>query len=283
MTIEAEEPGLGPMTTHVRVIALDATQMPTPEIRALARADVEVHDRSVSAFPPVARRFATLTDTVDGDMMTCTPATLCQTIWSPAPAVLVSWGPELWDAAGITLTRCIPKIDMAKVARRLWPDDDNTDPVPLAVRAGFRYPTEASESVTRRLATRTQAIVDLLGATVTLLGEEIVALAAGLDGGDPPAASDVVLGDLRGDPRLWALIRLSAEPMQPVAARLLGPWDEPRCWFAVAGEHLIWLADPERNSDSYTCDAAREELARRADRDAAMLQPRHPLRHPAPY
>jgi hypothetical protein len=283
MTTETEDPGFGPMTTHVRVIAFDATQMPTPEIRALARADIEIHDRSVSAFPPVARRFATLTDTVGGDMMTCTPATLCQTIWTPAPAVLVSWGPELWDVIGMTFTRCIPKIDMAKVARKLWPDDDNADPVPMAVGAGFSYPADAGRSVTARLATRAQAIVDLLGATVTLLSDEIVALAAALDGDDPSGASDAVLGDLRSDPRLWALIRLSAQPMLPVAARLLGPWDDPRCWFAVAGEHLVWLADREKNGDPYTLEASREELARRADRHAAMLQPRHPLRHPAPY
>ena len=278
-----EDSGFGRMTTHVRVVAYDATEMPSPEIRALARVDVEVHEHAVGYCPPVSRRFATLADTTSAKFVTCSPATLCQTIWNPrAPAALVGWGSATWDVFVPAFTRFIPRIDILKIARLAWPDDHVADPVALATRAGFRRPPAVvGQSVARNVADRAQAIADLFGAVVTLVDDSMVERAAKLDSNDVLPAPDSALGDLRGDARLVALIRLSAEPMPPLGP-LPGPWDDDRVWFGIAGEDLAWIAGPQNSdSDDYAREAARVELDRRAAREAALLRPRSLLRQPA--
>ena len=90
---------------------------------------------------------------------------------------------------------------------------------------------------------------------------------------------------MRGDARLEALVRLSAEPMAPHGT-LPGPWDDASVWFAMASEDLAWLASAKSGDDGfdfYAGDEARAELARRQEaRDAALLRPRSLLRQPSP-
>jgi hypothetical protein len=278
--------GFGRTFTHVRAIAFDAAPLPTPEIRALARIDIEVHANAVAYCPPTARRFATLTDERTARFVPCTPAILAQTIWTEnVPAALIGWGAATWDIFCPAFTRGIPRIDLLKIARLAWPDEDVRDPVALATRTGFRRPpAEVGQTVARRTADRVQAIADLFGAVVTLVGDGMIARVVALDnhGTQPPPTA--AFGKLRGDARLEALVRLSAEPMAPYGY-LPGPWDDASVWFAMASEDLAWLASATSGDDGfdfYAGDEARAELARRQARDAALLRPRSLLRQPSP-
>jgi hypothetical protein len=278
------ELGLRRVFTHVRAIAVDAAPLSTPEIRALARIDIEVHPEAVAYGAPVARRFATAADERTATLVPCTMAILAQTVWTErVPAALVCWGAETWDVFSPVITRGVARIDMAKIARLVWPGEYVIDPEILATRTGFRRPPAlVGRSDAHALGTRVQAIADLFCAAISLVADGLITRAAALINYDPQPVLDAVLGELSGDVRLQAAVQLSAVPMRPTGD-LPSPWDDPSIWFGMSGENLDWFASATRGEagfDEYARDEARVELARRRARDAALLRPRL-LRQPA--
>jgi hypothetical protein len=282
--IDEVEPGFGRMFTHVRVVAADTAPLSTPEIRALARMDVEVHPNATSYCSPVARRFATLADERSASLVPCTVAIVAQTVWTPqVPAALVCWGAETWDVFTPAITRGIARIDMRKIARLVWQNEYVRNPELLAARTGFRrQPALVGRSDSHAIASQVAAIADLFGAVVCLVADDLIARAAMLIDEDTRPRLDAILGGLAGDARLEALVRLSTLPMRP-AGELPSPWDDAPTLFAMSEEDLAWFAGAVRGEDGYdeyARDEARLEIARRRARDAALLRPRL-LRQPA--
>jgi hypothetical protein len=276
--IDELKPGIDRMFTHVRVVAADTAPLSTPQIRALARLDVEVHAHAVSHCSPVARRFATLADERSETLAPCTIAIIAQEVWTPqVPAALVCWGAETWDVFTPAITRGVARIDMCKIARLVWRDEYVRDPEMLATRTGFRrQPALVGRSDAHAIASRVAAIADLFGAVVSLVSDDLIARAAMLVDEDTRPFLNAVLGELSGDTRLEALVRLSTVPLRP-AGELPSPWDDPPGWFAMSGEDLAWFAGAVRGEDGYdeyARDEARLEIARRRERDAALLRPR---------
>ena len=280
MTIDTDPCGA---VAPVRVLAFNAAPLPTPEIRALARIDVAMC-RDASAYcTPDVWRFATLAEEPTEAASPCTPLNLARAVWGwSRPAALVAWGAATWDLFGVAFTCAIPRIDMCKIARLLWSDDDARSPVRLARRMGFLpLPTELEGGVVRDTAEAAQAFADLFCIVVTGAGNDIIRRAAVLDALHPRSSPGrqvhAMLGALRGDARLEALICLSAAPMPPLGD-LPGPWDDEAIWFAMSGEDLRWYANTlpgmERH-DSYAQGEARAELARRAAHELDLLRPRH--------
>ena len=283
--IDDTEPGLGRVFTHVRAIAVDAAPLSTPEIRALARIDIEVHPQAVAYGPPAARRFATAADERTATLGPCTPAILAQTVWtSQVPAALVCWGAENWDVFSPVITRGVARIDVSKIARLVWPGEYVRDPELLATKTGFRRsPALVGQSDAHALGSRVQAIADLFCAAISLVGDDLIARAVALGGDSPQPLFHTIFGELSGDARLQAAVQLSALPMRPTGD-LPSPWDDPSIWYALSGEDLDWFAGAVRGEDGfdeYARDEARVELDRRRKRDAALLRPRL-LRQPTP-
>jgi hypothetical protein len=263
--------------THVRVVAHDVTTMPSPEVRALARADLFVDRHLIVKHTPVARTFATATDERRRGLIACTPATLAATVWVPRPpGILVGYGAAVWDWFTPALTRGVGRVDMGKISRLLWPEGPTRDVMRMAdyVQSGGPARTETG-SAADRLAGQVQAVADIMSTALLVAGDQLVGLAAAAASTDTPGLGDT-LGSMAGDPRLQAMVQLSAAPMAPLAP-VPAPWDEAENWFALGAEELAWIATDQRASD-YERDAAAAEMARRKVRDEALLKPRSLLR-----
>ena len=263
--------------THIRVVAVDATCMPSPEIRGLARMDLGVGAQACAYDEPVARRFATAADTPTRKLTACTPPILAATLWTPHPPDAVAvFGAAAWDVFPPAVSLGIARIDMCKVARVVWPGAPSSDLISLI---GYVRPDLASATCPagghQRLLWEVRAIANLVMAAAMVAGEVTIrhAEALGL-----PATSqlDEAFEGMRGDRALQAFATITSAPMAPGMC-LPAPWDDPRGWFVVASEDLQWLANSETTSD-YTREAAEAEIARRAKRDADLVRPRMLLR-----
>lgn len=265
--------------THVRVVAHDVTAMPSPEVRALARADLFVDHHIVVKHRPVARGFATATDERRRGLTTCTPATLAATVWVPRPpAILVGYGAAIWDWLTPAITQGVARVDMSKISRLLWPEGPTRSAMRMAdyVQIGGSARAETG-SAAERLAGHVQAVVDILSTALLVAGDQLIELAAAATAAttDTSRLGDA-LGSMAGDERLQAMVVLSAMPMGPLAPPP-APWDEAEAWFALGGEELAWIAADERASE-YERETAAVEMTRRKARDEAQLRPRSLLR-----
>ena len=267
--------------TDVRIVVHDATAMPSPEVRALARLNMFVSCNAIAKFSPVARRFATMADEHRRGLTTCTPTTLSATIWVPRPpAVLCSYGSAIWDYLTPALTRGVARIDMAKIARMIWTEGPTHDPLRMADFVQTGGPAWVSTgSDADSLARQAQAVADMMSVALLVSGELLIELAAARSPSSSPTLDDA-FGGMSGDPRLEAMVRLSEVPMPPLRA-VPAPWDELDAWFALASDELAWVAS-DANASDYERETAAAELARRIARDEALLRPRPLLRSPGP-
>ncbi len=263
--------------TSVRAIAFEATTAPTPEIRGLARVDFGVGVDGCARFEVASRRFATIADETTRKLTVCTPATVAQTIWAPHPPDAIAvYGAATWDWFPPLVTRGIARIDMAKVARVVWPGAPSFDLVPLINWVRTDYAGQVPPASGHlRLAWVAEAIANLTMAAAMVAGESTIRHAERL--GQPAGSSlDDAFEGMRSDPRLQAFVTISATPTAP-AKSLPGPWDDEHEWFGVAAEDLSWVVASATATDCMR-EAAAAELARRAARDAALLMPRMLLR-----
>ncbi len=263
--------------THVRAMTHDVTAMPTPEVRALALVNLVVDTHGIIKQEPMVQSFATAADEHRRGMITCTPAVLASAIWEPRPpAVLVGYGGAVWDFLTPALTRGVARVDMSKVARLVWPDGPAHNPMQMAeyVVSGMPHRT-CDGSPADRLYGEVQALADILSTALLVAGDMLTELATRHAMIDKVGLSDT-LGSMAGDPRLEAMVRLSALQMPPLVP-IPGPWDNAEAWFTLAGEDLAYIAF-DHHATKYERNFASVELARRKARDEALLQPRSLLR-----
>lgn len=263
--------------THVRAVVHDVTMMPSPEIRAIARLDMFVDAGSVVRHLPMVRCFATMVDEGAAGLMTCTPVSLASTIWSPRPpAILVGYGSALWEVFTPAFVRGIARVDLSKVARLIWPEGPAHDILKMADYVVSGCPRRVCDgSLADRLASQAQAVADIFSTAVLVGADRLAELTAASRGNKVQGFGDI-LGGMGGDPRLAAMVQVSAAPMPPLD-QPPGPWENPEAWFGLSSEELEWIA-ANRHASEYEREAAIAELARREARDEAQLQPRSLLR-----
>ena len=261
--------------THLRIVAVEATAMATPEVVGLARADLLIDKcgRFVVQAPRAIRR-SSAADEGSPTPRACTPADLGYLVWGTGtPQVLVGHGAAVWDHLPPAISRSLPRIDMARVARLVWPGAPGYGCAELVAWLGLEpavlVPPQGSPEAPARMVLETAAL--LVTAAFVEMGSWRVH-------SRPVAAS--LFGDLAGDPVLQAMVDISAVPAPPIDP-VPSPADGRAAWHRLGGSDLAWItADPA--ASVFARATAQGELHRRAIRDAGPVTPGTLLRRTGP-
>ena len=260
--------------THLRIVAVEATAAATPEVVGLARSDLRIDDRGAVVMAPRAIRFSTAADEGSPVLQACTPVHLAQTVWGTgAPQVLVGHGAPVWDHLPPAITRALARIDMARVARLVWPGAPGYGAAELVSWLGLEPAVQALPQGSTEAPARTVLEIAALLVTAASLTRESL-------GTHSRTVADSLAGDLAGDPVLQMMVDISIVPAPP-ADPVPSPTDSWADWRRLGGSDLAWIAaDPA--SSVFERRAAQAELHRRAIRNADPVTARTLIRRIGP-
>ncbi len=246
--------------THLRIVAVEATAAATPEVVGLARSDLRIDDWGAVITAPRAIRFSTAADEGLSALKACTPVHLAHAVWgTAAPQVLVGHGAPVWDHLPSAITRALARIDMARVARLVWPGAPGYGAAELVSWLGLEPAVQALPQGSPEAPARTVLEIAALLMTVAFLPRESF-------GTHRRTAADSVLGDLAGDPVLQLMVDISIVPAPPIDP-VPSSTDSWAAWRRLGGSDLTWIANDPASS-VFERRAARAELHRRAIRNA---------------
>ena len=249
--------------THLRVVAVEVTAAATPEVVGLARTDIRIDECNVAVAAPCAIRFSTAADEGSPTVRACTPAHLAQAVWGTAmPQVLVGHGAPVWDYLTPAITRSLPRIDMARVARLVWPEAPGHDCAELVAWLGLEPAVLALPQGSPEAPARTVLEIAALLITVAFVETELLETFR-------RSVPDPLLGELAGDPALQAMVDISIVPAPPIGP-VPSSTDSWATWRCLGGSDLDWIAN-DPTSSVFERRAARAELSRRAIRNAGPV------------
>ena len=263
--------------THVRIVAVEATAAATPEVVGLARTDLRIDECNVVVAPPRAIRFSTVADEGCPTLRACTPVHLANAVWGTGtPQVLVGYGAPVWDHLPPAITRSLPRIDMARVARLVWPGAPGYGCAELVDWLGLEPAVLALPQGSPEAPARTVLEITALLVTAAFVETESF-------GTLRRSMADPLPGELAGDPVLQAMVDISIAPAPPIGP-IPSSTDSWATWRCLGGSDLDWIAN-DPGSSVFERRAARAELHRRAIRNAdpvtggTLLRRTGPLSH----
>lgn len=260
--------------THLRIVAVEATATATPEVVGLARADLRIDECGVVVAAPRAIRFSTAADEGLPTLRACTPAHLAYLVWGTGtPQVLVGHGAPVWDHLPPAISRALPRIDVARVARLVWPEAPGYGCAELVDWLGLEPAVLALPQGSPEAPARTVLEIAALLVTVAFVETESW-------GAHSRPVAAPLFGELAGDPVLQAMVDISAVPAPPIDP-VPSPTDGWVAWHRLGGADLAWVAaDPA--ASVFARFAAQGELHRRAIRNAGPVTAGTLLRRTGP-